>query len=89
LTESRAITDLGLGAVQGVAVRDGKIYAYGDLVQSRPRLGVIREYDLELKPTGRVVWLRTGDKPLILHPKGLTWDRRWGTFLGDTVLAPR
>jgi hypothetical protein len=86
LTDSRAITDLGLGAVQGVAVRDGKIYAYGDLAQNRPRVGVIREYDLELKPTGRVLWLRKGDKPLILHPTGLTWDRRWGTFLGDTVL---
>ena len=86
LTETRAITDLGLGAVQGVVVRDGKIYAYGDFVQGRPRVGVIREYDLELKPTGRVVWLRKGGKPLILHPTGLTWDQRWGTFLGDTVL---
>jgi hypothetical protein len=85
LTESRAITDLGLGAVQGVAVRDGTIYAYGDLVQSQPRVGVIREYDLELKPTGRVVWLRKGGNPLIVHPTGLTWDKRWGTFLGDTV----
>jgi hypothetical protein len=86
LSEARTITDLGLGAVQGVVVRDGKIYAYGDLVQGRPRVGVIREYDLELKPTGRVLWLRAGDKPLILHPTGLTWDGRWGTFLGDTVL---
>ena len=33
---SQAITDLGLGAVQGVAVRDGKIYAYGDLMQAVP-----------------------------------------------------
>jgi hypothetical protein len=46
---------------------------------------VIREYDLELKPTGRAVWLRRDGKPLILHPTGLTWDPRWGTFLGDTV----
>ncbi len=82
----RTVTDLGLGAVQGVAVRDGKIYAYGDLVLAKPRVGVIREYDLDFKPTGRVVWLRRDDKPLILHPTGLTWDRRWGTFLGDTVL---
>jgi hypothetical protein len=86
LTQSRAITDPGLGAVQGVAVRDGKIYAYGDLFAAKPRVGMIREYDLELKPTGRVVWLRRDDKPLILHPTGLTWDERWGTFLGDTVL---
>ena len=83
---SRAITDLGLGAVQGVSVRDGKIYAYGDVVFAKPRIGVIREYHLDMKPTGRVVWLRRDGKPLILHPTGLTWDRRWGTFLGDTVL---
>jgi hypothetical protein len=82
----RAITDLGLGAVQGVAVRDGKIYAYGDVVFAKPRIGVMREYDLDFKPTGRVVWLSRDAKPLILHPTGLTWGRRWGTFLGDTVL---
>ena len=80
-----AITDLGLGAVQGVAVRDGRIYAYGDVFLATPRVGVIREYDLDLKPTGRVVWLRKGDTPLILHPTGLTWDASLGTFLGDTV----
>ena len=81
----RAVTDLGLGAVQGIAVRDGKVYAYGDLVRATPRVGVLREYDLDLVPTGRVVWLRREGKPLILHPTGLTWDRLWGTFLGDTV----
>jgi hypothetical protein len=78
-------TDAGLGAAQGVAVRDGKVYAYGDVFLAAPRVGVIREYDLNLKPTGRVVWLRKGGQPLILHPTGLTWDSRWGTFLGDTV----
>ena len=26
---------------------------------AKPRVGVIREYDMDLKPTGRVVWLRT------------------------------
>jgi hypothetical protein len=86
VTESRAITDSGLGAVQGVVVRDGKIYAYGDVITANPRVGVIREYDMELKASGRVVWLRRDDKPLILHPTGLTWDARFGTFLGDTVL---
>ena len=86
LSESRAITDQSLGAVQGVVVRDGKVYAYGDVFSAKPRVGVMREYDLELKPTGRVVWLRRDEKPLILHPTGLTWDQRLGTFLGDTVL---
>jgi hypothetical protein len=81
----RSITDMGLGAVQGVIVRGEHVYAFGDVVQARPRVGVIREYTQELKPTGRVVWLRKADKPLILHPTGLTWNDRFGTFLGDTV----
>jgi hypothetical protein len=80
-----AVTDLGLGAAQGVVVRDGKVYAYGDVVMAKPRVGVIREYDTGLKATGRVVWLKKGNEPLILHPTGLTWDARFGTFLGDTV----
>lgn len=83
----RASTDVGLGAAQGVAVRDGKVYAYGDVHNAAPRVGVIREYDLDLKPTGRAVWLRKDGKPLIVHPTGLTWDGRWGTFLGDTYLG--
>lgn len=81
----RAATDPGLGATQGVVARDGKVYAYGDVREPAPRVGVIREYGPDLAPTGRVVWLRQGGKPLILHPTGLTWDDRWGTFLGDTV----
>jgi hypothetical protein len=84
----RSITDLGLGAVQGVVVRDGKVYAYGDVVQAKPRVGVIREYTRELAPTGRVVWLHRGGKPLLVHPTGLTWHDRWGTFLGDTIKSP-
>src|SRR5262249_55538261 len=82
LDVERSITDLGLGAVQGVVVRDGKVYAYGDVVQAKPRIGVIREYTQELEPTGRVVWLRRDSMPLLVHPTGLTWHDRWGTFLG-------
>ena len=82
---SRSITDLELGAVQGVVVRDGRIYAYGDLVSASPRVGVIREYDQDLKATGRAIRLTKDGKPLILHPTGLTWNQRWGTFLGDTI----
>jgi hypothetical protein len=85
LDVERTITDRGLGAVQGVVVREGKVYAYGDVVQAEPRVGVIREYDENLEPTGRVVWLRRDGRPLIVHPTGLTWQDRWGTFLGDTV----
>ncbi len=83
--KSAKVTDVKLGAAQGVAIRDGRIYAYGDVYSVNPRVGVIREYDLDLKPTGREVWLRQGDRPLIIHPTGLTWNDRWGTFLGDTI----
>jgi hypothetical protein len=82
---SQTITDLGLGAVQGIVLRDGKVYAYGDLVRDSPRIGVIREYDLDLRATGRSVRLSRSGAPLIIHPTGLTWDKRLGTFLGDTV----
>lgn len=85
LATTRIVTDTELGAGQGIAVRDGKIYAYGDVWSKVPRVGVVREYDLNLKPTGRAIWLRRAGKPLIVHPTGLTWDAHWGTFLGDTV----
>ncbi len=81
----RIVTDTKLGACQGIAVRDGRIYAYGDVYSVKPRVGVIREYDMDLNPTGREVWLRQADRPVIIHPTGLTWDEQWGTFLGDTV----
>lgn len=83
---ARRVTDADLGAAQGIAVRDGKVYAYGDVYRGSPRMGVIREYDRNLTPTGRQVRLGRGGKPLIIHPTGLTWDGRLGTFLGDTVL---
>lgn len=85
LDAAQSITDVGLGAIQGVVVRDGKVYAYGDVFQAKPRIGVIREYNELLEPTGRGVWLRHGRKPLIVHPAGLTWHKRWGTLLGDTI----
>ena len=78
-------TDTTLGAGQGVFARDGKIYAFGDVYNAKPRIGVIHEYDRELRPTGRVVWLQRGGRPVIQHPTGLTWDAEFGTFLGDTV----
>jgi len=82
---SLIVTDSTLGAGQGVLLRDGRVYAYGDVYNAKPRVGVIREYTLDLKPTGRTVWLQKEGKPTILHPTGLTWDPKFGTFLGDTV----
>ena len=50
-----------------------------------PRVGVIREYTTDYVPTNRVIWLRKNGQPLLVHPTGLTWSERSGTFLGDTV----
>ena len=82
---SLTVTDSTLGAGQGVLLRDGKVYAYGDVYNAKPRVGVIREYSLDLKPTGRTVWLQKEGRPTILHPTGLTWNPEFGTFVGDTV----
>jgi hypothetical protein len=81
----RTVTCEGLGAAQGVSLRDGRIYLYGDVWDANPRVGVVREYGPDLKPTGRVIWLRRDGKPLLTHPTGLTWHPKWGCFLGDTV----
>jgi hypothetical protein len=78
-----SITDLG--AIQGLSIRDGMLYIYGDVDEANPRVGAIREYTMDCVPTGRVVWLRKNGNPLILHPTGLTFHSTLGTFLGDTV----
>jgi hypothetical protein len=74
----------GLGFGQGVEVRDGKIYLYGDA-----STGVIREYNLvgnnSLSYTGRQVLLTTGGRDLVSHPTGFTVSPGIGTFLGNTV----
>jgi hypothetical protein len=85
LENARARTMEGLGAMQGASFHDGKVYLYGDCYDVKPRVGVIREYSLDYQPTGKVIWLRNKEKPLLRHPTGLTWHPRWGTFLGDTV----
>lgn len=78
------LTMSGLGAGQGVEVRDGKIYLYGDA-----STGVIREYNMvgtsSLTYTGRQVLLTTGGRDLVSHPTGLTVSSGIGTFLGNTV----
>ncbi len=85
LNDVQRFTIEGLGAAQGVSIRDDRIYLYGDVADVNPRSGVIREYTFDLKPTGRQVWLTANGKPLLRHPTGLTWHARWGTFIGDTV----
>ena len=78
-------SDDQLGAAQGVSYREDRLYFYGDVYLAKPRVGIIREYTLDLKPTGRDIRLARNGKPLILHPTGLAWDSELGCFLGDTV----
>ena len=81
----RVVSDERLGAAQGVSYRNARLYFYGDVGAVTPRAGIIREYTLDLKPSGRNICLARHGKPLILHPTGLTWDAHYGCFLGDTV----
>jgi hypothetical protein len=85
LNEVQTRTIDGLGAAQGASFHAGTLYLYGDCYSVKPRVGVIREYSTDFQPTGKVIWLRSKDKPLLRHPTGLTWHEHWGTFLGDTV----
>jgi len=85
LEDARTLTIEGLGAMQGVSFHEGKVYLYGDCYDVKPRVGVIREYSTDFQATGKVIWLRDKNQPVLRHPTGLTWHCRWGTFLGDTV----
>jgi len=51
------------------------------IVFATPRVGVMKEYDLELRPTGRSVRLTQNGKPLTSPPDWATFDPRWGTLL--------
>lgn len=79
----------GVGAIQGVSKRDGKIYVIGDA-----DAGVIGEFTLDrdgpaLVPTGRVIRLTADGLDALPHPTGLAFppeDRPdLPVFLGDTV----
>jgi len=75
----------GTGAGQGVFLRDGFVYLFGDA-----ETGVIRECTLHstrpfLRPTGRDIRLTVRGKDIAPHPTGLTHHPLFGTFLGDTV----
>ncbi len=85
LKEAQVHSVTNLGAIQGVTRHDDKFYLYGDVYSANPRVGIIREYDGNLQPTGVVITLTKNGQPLSTHPTGLTWHPRWGTFLGNTV----
>ncbi len=85
LDPGQAATIQGVGAAQGISFHRGKYYIYGDVYTANPRVGVIKELNTQLQPTGRVLTLTQNGQPKIVHPTGLTFDDQLGCFLGDTV----
>lgn len=81
--QTHTVPDIGAG--QGVSFIGDKLYIYGDRYDVKPRVGVIREYTQDVKPTGRSITLTENGKPVITHPTGLTSDEKFGCYLGDTV----
>ncbi len=83
LTLDQPVTIPDVGAAQGLEWRDGRVYIYGDRTE-----GMIREYRLRgrsLDFTGLEMMLTLDGKDTISHPTGLTWQKGFGTWLGDTV----
>ena len=83
-------TAQGFGAGQGIMLKDGFVYLYGDVGGDQP--GMIREYEikgtgleLRLVSTGREIVCARGGVPIAPSPTGLTFHPEHGTFLGDTV----
>ncbi len=79
-----------LGACQGASENNGFIYLYGD---ASP--GTIRQYTATPGPvphlefTGLELSLTKNGVNLINHPTGLTWNPRFGTYLGNTITATK
>ena len=74
----------GVGAAQGLDVRDGLIWVIGDADS-----GVARAFTLEpdgkLAAAGSEVALTVNGADLVPHPTGFTDQPGAGTFLGNTV----
>lgn len=74
----------GVGAAQGLDVRDGLIWIIGD-----GGTGIARPFVLDtddtLSEAGDPIALTVGGKDQVPHPTGLTYQPGAGTFLGDTV----
>ena len=74
-----------IGACQGVAIVNNKLYFYGDRYDVVPRQGIIKEYTLEMKPTGRQLWLNQNKTPRLTHPTGIAYLDKNNVFIGNTV----
>ena len=85
LANSESHTVENIGAGQGVALINNKLYFYGDKYDATPRIGVIREYTLKMQPTGRTLLLNQNGKPRLTHPTGIAYLDKNNAFIGDTV----
>ena len=74
-----------VGACQGVAIVNNKLYFYGDRYDVTPRQGIIKEYTLDMKPTGRQLWLNQNKTPRLTHPTGIAYLDKNNVFIGNTV----
>jgi len=54
LRNAQKFTVPEIGACQGVTIVNNKLYFYGDRYDVVPRQGIIKEYTLDMKPTGRL-----------------------------------
>ena len=74
----------GVGRAQGVSVRDGTFFVYGDA-----GAGVIRAFRLDsaggIAAEGGTLVLTSAGDGVVSHPTGLAWLEPWGAFLGNTV----
>ncbi|RYG01022.1 MAG: hypothetical protein EOO02_13655 [Chitinophagaceae bacterium] len=72
-----------IGACQGVAIHDDRIFLYGDR-----EIGVIREYRKSgdsLKMIGKELRLTVNGSDLINHPTGLAYRKGMPTFIGNST----
>lgn len=82
----RKILTADVGAAQGIVSHMGKFYIFGDKCHSSgDHIGIIREFDSNLTPTGRCVRLRTNKGAVIQHPTGVTFANGSVAYIGDTV----
>lgn len=74
----------GIGAGQGLEVRDGLVWAFGDSAT-----GVARAFTIDsagvLAAAGPSIELTVGGADKVKHPTGLTSKAPFGTFMGRTV----
>ncbi|WP_138476581.1 hypothetical protein [Dyadobacter bucti] len=72
-----------LGACQGAAYVDGKVYLYGDR-----ETGMIREYavkDGSLQYSGKEIKLTVESKDVINHPTGIAYQPGKPFFIGNSI----